>query len=49
MTHILIVEPGTLLSLPLAERRIVPDTAAIDGVLAGDTVLSIGQSVSLDA
>ncbi len=36
-------------SLPLDERRDLPDTAAIDGVLAGDTVLSIGQSVSLDA
>ncbi len=34
-------------SLPLSERSALPDTAAIYFVLAGHTVLYIGQSVSL--
>jgi len=43
------IDPTVLPSLPLDERRGLPDTAAIYFVLAGDTVLYIGQSVSLDA
>ncbi len=41
------VAPVDLPSLSLAERRALPDTGAIYFVLAGDTVLYGGQSVSL--
>ncbi len=34
-------------SLPLDERRDLPDTAAIYFVLAGDAVLYVGQSVNV--
>jgi hypothetical protein len=34
-------------SLPLDERRDLPDTPAIYVVMAGDTVLYVGQSVNL--
>jgi len=37
---------AVLPSLPLEERRDLPDTAAIYVVMAGDTVLYVGQSVS---
>ncbi len=38
---------AALPSLPIEDRRELPDTAAIYLVLAGDTVLYVGQSVSL--
>jgi hypothetical protein len=38
---------AVLPSLPLEERRDLPDTAAIYFVLAADTVLYIGQSVNV--
>ncbi len=41
------ITPSALPSLPLNERRDLPDTAAIYFVLAGNAVLYIGQSVSL--
>ncbi len=34
-------------SVPLNERKALPDTAAIYFVLAGDTVLYVGQSMAL--
>lgn len=47
MTHPTTIAPSGLPSLPLADRRDLPDTAAIYFVLAGDAVLYIGQSTSL--
>ncbi len=41
------ITPSALPSLPLDERRDLPDAAAIYFVLAGDTVLYIGQSRAL--
>ena len=41
------ITPSALPSLPLNERRDLPDTAAIYFVLTGTAVLYIGQSVSL--
>jgi len=41
------IDPTVLPSLPLDERRGLPDTAAIYFVLAGDTVLYVGQSTNL--
>jgi len=41
------ITPAALPSLPLDERRALPDTAAIYFVLAGDVVLYIGQSVNM--
>jgi len=43
------IMPSELPSLPLDERGALPDTAAIYVVLAGDTVLYIGQSTLLGA
>ncbi len=45
MTSTVVV--ADLPSVPLDERRELPDTSAIYFVLAGDTVLYVGQSVSL--
>jgi len=43
------VPPLALLpSLPLNERRDLPDTAAIYFVLAGDSVLYVGQPLHLN-
>jgi len=39
--------PAALPSLPLEERKALPDTAAVYFVLAGDTMLYIGQSVNV--
>lgn len=47
MTSPTIINPAALPSLPLDEHRGLPNTAAIYFVLAGDTVLYIGQSSSL--
>jgi len=47
MTSPTTINPTALPSLPLDERRELPDTAAIYFVLAGDTVLYIGQSVNV--
>ncbi len=41
------ITPSALPSLPLDERRDLPDTATIYFVLAGDTVLYVGQSMAL--
>jgi len=41
------IAPSELPSLPLEGRRDLPDTAAIYFVLAGDTVLYVGQSVNV--
>jgi len=47
MTPLTALALAELPSLPLEGRRELPDTAAIYFVLAGDTVLYIGQSASL--
>ncbi len=47
MTHPITIAPAALPSLPLDERAALPDTPAIYFVLAGDTVLYIGQSVNV--
>jgi len=41
------IDLATLPSLPLDERRDLPDETAIYFVLAGDTMLYIGQSVNV--
>ncbi len=47
MTPLYTVNPADLPSLPLDERKALPDTPAIYFVLAADTVLYIGQSVNV--
>jgi len=42
----LTIDIATLPTLPLNERRSLPDTAGIYFVMAGDTVLYVDQSVS---
>ncbi len=41
------IDPAVLPSLPLDERSALPDTPAIYFVMAGDTVIYVGQSVNL--
>jgi len=48
MTSLTAINPTALPSLPLSERRGLPDTAAIYFVLAGDTVPHGPQAVPLD-
>lgn len=48
MTHIPTVTPTALLSLRLDEHRVLPIAAAIDVVLAADTVPHGPQAVPLD-
>ena len=47
MTPLTAINPADLPSLPLDERAALPGTPAIYFVLAGDTVLYIGQSVNM--
>lgn len=41
------ITPATLPSLPLDQRKDLPDTAALYFVLTGETVLYIGKSTNL--
>lgn len=47
MISLTAINPADLPAIPLAERAALPDTPAIYFVLAGDTVLYVGQSVNV--
>lgn len=47
MTPLNTINPAALPSLPLAERKALPDAPAIYLVLAGDAVLYVGQAINV--
>lgn len=47
MISLTAINPADLPAIPLAERAALPDTPAVYFVMAGDTVLYIGQSVNV--